>query len=138
MSNGIICQYCGQPSKIVTGDVFYERRDLALLKYHWCEACDARVGCHRPGTYVRINGIKKHSDGTLPMGQLANKQLRRFRQRAHELFDVMWKKEGYSRRIAYLWLSRVVSLPLDQAHIGDFNIEQCKLVIEACKARGNK
>ena len=129
--NPVICPYCGNPSKLVSGDTIYtERRDLALLKYYRCVPCDAHVGCHKPGTFVYIGNKKINSDGSLPMGQLADAQLRAARQVAHAVFDPIWRDAGTPRRAAYDWLARQMGLPVERTHIAEFDLAQCRRVVE--------
>ena len=131
-----ICPYCGNPSRIVSGDAIYPHRlDLALLKFHRCEPCDAYVGCHRPGAYVWVHGVKFTSDGTLPMGRLANSELRRAKMAAHTAFDPIWREGGTPRRIAYDWLAKQLGIHLDDTHIGEFDLAQCQRVVEICRQK---
>ena len=47
---------------------------------------------------------------------------------------VFWKgKEKRTRRWAYEWLAGEMGLSKDVTHIGMFNVEQCKQVIQICK-----
>lgn len=129
--NPVTCPYCGNPSKLVSGAAIYpNRRDLALLKYHRCVPCDAHVGCHKPGAFMFAGNKKITSDGSLPMGQLANAELRAARQAAHAAFDPRWREQQTPRRIAYDWLARQLGLPLDQTHIAEFDLAQCRRVVE--------
>ena len=50
----------------------------------------------------------------------------------------MWKGGAIHRRTAYDWLSRRMGLPMDQTHIGMFDVEQCKRVVEICAAQNNQ
>lgn len=91
-----------------------------------CKPCDAYVNCHK-GT-------------TKPLGRLANVDLRYYKRIAHESFDPLWEtaiKKGRtkkeSRGAAYKWLSISMNIKPENTHIGMFNIEQCKKVIELCK-----
>jgi len=79
--------------------------------------CDAYVGCQK--------GTKK------PLGRLANPELRFWKKQAHEKFDKLWKGGIMNRSRAYTWLSRTLNIPLDECHIGMFDIEQCKAVCNA-------
>ena len=134
MTSPVICPYCGNCAKVVNGDAIYPQRlDLALLKYHLCERCDAYVGCHLPGTYIWVGGRKVASDGTLPMGRLANSELRRAKRAAHEVFDPLWRDTGTPRRAAYQWLANAMGLHIDNTHIGEFDLAQCRRVVEICR-----
>jgi hypothetical protein len=79
-----------------------------------------------------VNGRKVTSDGALPMGRLANRELRAAKQQAHAAFDPIWRETGTSRRVASIWLSEALGLALDKTHIGEFDLAQCRRVVEVC------
>lgn len=122
------CPYCDQDAELVTGDaIFHLRHDLSA-KYFWrCEPCDAHVGCHAPGAVV--HGSLK-SDGTLPLGTLANRELRQARTRVHNAFDWVWRTGRLHRTSAYAWLAGRLDIPINSCHIGTFDLETCNRVIE--------
>jgi hypothetical protein len=124
----VLCDYCEQPAELVTGAVMYPRRpDLAGRMFHRCTPCGAWVGCHEAG-----NGPAPR-DGTVPLGRLANAELRDWKGRAHAAFDPLWKGRLMRRRAAYLWLARKLGLDLEQCHIGMFQVHQCKAVVEVAR-----
>lgn len=91
-----------------------------------CKPCDAWVGVHR--------GTDK------ALGRLANKELRDWKVEAHKYFDPLWQRkmqQGYSktqaRRMAYGWLAEKMGISIKVAHIGMFDVNQCKQVVELCK-----
>lgn len=130
-----VCPYCEQPAMLVTGKVVYSHRpDLADLMFWLCAPCDAYVGCHKKGSYVWENNVKIVSDGTLPLGRLADKELRKWKSATHTVFDAMWKQRGWRRVEGYRWLARQLKLNMSQCHIGLFDIETCKKAIEVAKA----
>lgn len=118
----ITCQYCNQHAKLVRGDVIYpHREDLASLFFWHCAPCDAFVGTH------------KNSPNHAPLGILANKNLRAMKKRAHAAFDPLWMTKKYmSRSESYKWLAGQLGLTKDECHIGMFNEETCKKVIDTC------
>jgi hypothetical protein len=117
-----ICPYCGKPSEKVTGKEIYPRLDhLHGKTFYRCKPCDAYVGCH-PGTEK-------------PLGSPANRHLRLARSQAHDVFDRRWKG-GLSRSAAYAWLAKKLRIPVDQCHIGQFDLARCQKVIEVCKDEG--
>lgn len=121
-----ICPYCAAESKLVTGaDLYPHRADLADLRFWQCKPCDAYVGCHK-----KESG---QGDGTQPLGRLANAELRRAKSQAHAAFDPRWKMRTMSRSKAYAWLARELGLPVDRTHIGDFDVETCRRVVEICR-----
>lgn len=116
----ISCQYCNQPAQLLRGSELHRGRDDLSEQFFWvCRPCDAWVGCH------------PRSDR--PLGTLAQLSLRRWRSRAHELFDPLWRREPKKRSQRYRWLADRLGIHPDQCHIGMFTIEQCKKVVEICK-----
>lgn len=123
------CPYCGALSVLCTGlDVYPHRRDLWAKRFYRCPQClDAWVGCHPPAS-AEGGG---QGDGTVPLGRLANAEERSAKQAAHSAFDYLWKDGLMKRRQAYAWLSRELGLQASDCHIGMFDIDQCKRVVDA-------
>lgn len=123
------CQYCNAISKVVQGGVLYGAgHKLSHKEFYYCEPCEAWVGMH---------DINKK-----PFGTLAKSDLRKKRVLAHAEFDKVWKAkilEGYSktaaRQEAYEWLSKSLDIPINQCHIGFFNVGECNKTIAVCKAK---
>ncbi len=117
--NNPTCPYCGQVSELVGGDVIYPHRpDLSKKLFYRCEPCDARVGVHA---------------GTLkPLGRLANAELRSWKMKAHSAFDPIWLSKRMKRKQAYIWLSKELGINVHNCHIGMFDIDTCKQVVEVC------
>lgn len=127
------CPYCGQPSLLVDGTVIYpHRHDLAQKKFYQCSPCDAYVGCHPKAA---PNGMGGFGDGTVPLGRLANAELRRAKAAAHAAFDPLWRFDGMRRRDAYGWLAKALGIPTQDCHIGLFDVTQCEAVISVVKAK---
>lgn len=111
----VICDYCGTAAELVDSKVIYGRSyGMAYL----CPKCGAYVGCHA-GT-------------TRPLGRLADAKLREWKKRAHAAFDPIWQSNTLTRRQAYSWLAGKMGLPVEQTHIGYFNVAQCKEVVRLC------
>ena len=112
------CPYCGNNAELKTGHHVYPHRpDLSHLKIWACTPCDAWVGTH------------KNSPDHKPLGRLANAELRRAKMAAHAAFDPIWKSGQMSRRKAYSLLAEKMGLPKLKAHIGEFDVDQCKQVV---------
>ena len=112
----VICDYCSHE------DMFTDSAEIYGKSYgmvYLCRGCGAYVGVHK--------GTDK------PLGRLANKELRQYKMAAHSEFDPIWKSHKMSRPSAYKWLSKQMQIPTSQAHIGMFNLEECKYVIKICK-----
>ena len=87
-------------------------------------ACDSYVRV-QPGTKV-------------PMGTMANGELRRLRTEAHWNFDQLYKRGYMTKEDAYRWLATILCVPLNQAHIGMLGEYYCKKVIEESKILLNR
>jgi hypothetical protein len=112
---GLACPYCDKPSKLVDSIIVYKVRSYGMI-YH-CVDCDAYCGVHK-GT-------------TTALGRLANKELRHWKKEAHAVFDLLWKGLGLkSRNEAYAWLSKKMNISPELTHIGMFDVDDCKKVVD--------
>ena len=117
-----VCPYCEEDSKLVSGsDVWPGRSDLYDLKIWECKPCKSRVGC------------KKNTD--IPLGSLANPELRLIRRRAHESFDPIWKSARVSRSKAYADLADYLKLGTSECHIGMMREGMCQRVIDYARGK---
>lgn len=121
------CPYCGSEAKLTDSGKIYSR------SYGWAwvcaryPQCDSYVGCH-PGTAE-------------PLGRLADATLRKAKQEAHTAFDPLWKgrvardrcSKKQARNSAYRWLAKQLGISKDDCHIGQFDVETCRRVVEICK-----
>ena len=73
-----------------------------------------------------------HPDGR-PLGIPANAETKQWRMKAHEASDGLWKSGRMGRNEAYVWLAEQIGLSRDDCHIGRFDIEQCKRIVETCE-----
>lgn len=116
----VICQYCGQAAKLVTGEIIYpSRKDLHANKFYHCKPCDAYVGCHK-GT-------------TQPFGTLSNSELRFARRKAHLHFDGVWKSGNLTKGQAYKHLAKLLNIDSRDCHIGMFDLDTCRNVVTLVK-----
>ncbi len=118
MARKVICDYCGRPAEFVDSKIIYGK---SYGMIYLCRHCMAYVGVH------------KGSDA--PLGRLANAELRYWKKRAHAVFDPLWKRGRFRghRGAAYGWLAQKMRLPMEQTHIGMFDVAQCKQVINIIK-----
>lgn len=117
----MICDYCHGEAQLVGGDTIYPHRpDLRTKAFYLCRLCDAYVGCH-PGT-IR------------PLGRLANAELRHAKIEAHKAFDPLILAHT-SRSAAYRWLAKQLGINKHDCHIGMFDVETCRRVMEICNGR---
>ena len=118
----INCPYGGAQAYLRPASVIYGGHAVPGAKLYVCgnyPACDSYVAAHR--------------STQLPMGTLANKNLRRERQAAHAAFNQLWKSGLMTKRQAYLWLQAKLDLPECEAHIAKFSEGRCHLVVDLCE-----
>lgn len=126
------CPYCRSDVALATGaQVYPQRPELADRQIWRCVSCDAHVGCHKAGArVVGRGGTVILSDGTLPMGSLANAELRAARVETHRLMDTLSHAPAcMSRAEAYAWMARLLELPLEEAHVAALSFEACVKVM---------
>jgi hypothetical protein len=133
---GSVCPYCWkEPTFFPTSSHVYGKDYGPIVQ---CETCGALVGCHDKTRIAK--------------GRLGNRTLRQLKKAAHENFDPLWrdrfplakKKNGgkgriiHSRNAAYKWLSNVLGIPRNFAHIGMLSEEECREAIRQCKRKFEK
>jgi hypothetical protein len=115
-----ICPYCGKPAELVSEEEWYGRVYDNLGRPRWaCRSCDASVGTHPDGS---------------PLGSLANRELRQARMDAKDHLQQLFP----NRKELYAWLSQQMGLSRRQCHVGMFNLEQCRRVVELCREENLK
>jgi hypothetical protein len=90
--------------------------------------------CRDCGAYV---GLHPHTD--IPLGTLANEELRRARNLCKPPFETLWKSEKMTRSQAYIALAEHLGLETEQCHFAWFDIDQCRKAKEwaIAQLRGN-
>ena len=125
------CPYCGGKAHLRDASSIYHN-NRRKGKIYICENfpnCDSYVGCHK--------------NTTKPLGRMANKKLRTMKSKAHYYFDPLWKNKVFSRNKslshnrtrAYQWLAEQLGLPESKCHIGLFDVDMCRKVIQICKRK---
>lgn len=118
------CPYCHalavkRPASFIYGDKTHDQDAFVYVCPRY-PACDSYVAAHK---------------GTgLPMGTLANGDLRHMRILAHQAFNRLWMEGYMEKREAYRWLQLQLHLPESMAHIAMFSEYLCGRVIELCEA----
>lgn len=123
---GVICPYCVKPAVLADSAEVYGGRSYGMI---WlCRPCNAYVGVHKDN--------KNH----IPLGRLANAELREWKKKAHTAFDPLWKakieRDGCSktkaRNAGYAWLAGQLGIKVKRCHIGMFDVDACKAVVDVC------
>ena len=123
----VMCDYCQGPTEFVPDSEVYSRSYGNMV--YLCRPCKAWVGVHK-GTRV-------------PLGRLANEQLRKLKMETHALLDPLWRHamrhrgwtQSQARNAAYGWLAKSMRIDRAQCHVGMFDEDQCIQAIAICKAR---
>ncbi len=121
----VLCSYDYTPAELIDSkEIYGQSYGMIWL----CRKCGAYVGTHK-------------TDNS-PLGTLANHELRRWRSLAHTVFDPLWQdkleRDGIGKRQArlwaYQWLANELGISTDDCHIGMFDIDMCKRVVNICEA----
>lgn len=108
------CIYC-KSEVIFTSNVDVYGKKYGNGKCYKCTNCDAYVGVH--------------SGTNIPLGRLANKELRALKKSAHALFDPQWKEGKKKRGQAYEDLAKHLGIPKRECHFGWFDKETLEKAI---------
>jgi hypothetical protein len=106
---------CGRPVEIVHHTDIYGRVYGEWPWMYRCAACDASVGMH-PFTNI-------------PLGTLADKELRRARKLCKQPFEQVWQGGRMSRTDAYQRLAWHLGIKVEQCHFGLFDAHQCRIAM---------
>ena len=109
------CPYCGHDVVLTTNDEIYGKT-YGDGKVYLCRNCRASVGCH-PGT-------------TIPLGRMANNELKRLKKLAHTYFDQTWKTKKCNRNKCYQILANKIGIPVKECHFGWFDGPQLHQAIK--------
>jgi hypothetical protein len=108
-----ICPYCGGNVSLKDSSIIYH--GVSYGNVYICEnygqTCSAFVGVHK-GTII-------------PLGTIADYDLRQLRKECHSHFDKLWKEGKMTRKEAYHWLHQSMNLSKRQAHIAKFDTKLC-------------
>jgi hypothetical protein len=109
------CPYCGKDASLVHASVMYRNKSQRWLWYCGCVPGGAIVGCH--------------DVSTVPLGTLANQELRQLRILVHRHLDTLWQSNKLTRNDTYRILAKKLKLKHKNCHIAMFNIDQCNNAI---------
>lgn len=102
----VTCSYCSS-DVIYTSNAAIYGKEYGNGRVYKCTGCDAYVGVHT-GTDI-------------PLGRLANRELRQLKKKCHSLFDPAWKGKKVKRRQAYSILAFKLGIPVHECHFGWFD-----------------
>lgn len=116
-----VCPYCGRTAAFKDSSVIYGRSYGRVWICPGWPGCDSYVGVHR-GTRI-------------PLGRMANAELREAKKNAHAVFDGWWKARGMKRSKAYKALAEMLGIRMSDCHIGMFDVQQCCDVLRVINER---
>lgn len=108
----VICPYCNKEAVWCENKAIYGRNYGKSYMCYYCADCNAYVGCH--------------NNTRMPLGTMANKELREWRRKAHAVIDPLWKFGKYRRGAVYAKLAKHFGR---EVHVGESDIETCKQII---------
>lgn len=121
------CPYCGGIAvKRKASFLFGESANT----YEYYYVCSHYPSCN---SYVAA-----HEKTGLPMGMLANGDLRNLRIRAHKALDRIWQNGFMTKNQAYKWLQAKLDLPENEVHIAKFGEYRCRETISLCNRAFSK
>lgn len=118
VSVNLICPYCKKDAKWCENKEIYGKNyGRSYMCWH-CADCNAYVGCH--------------NNTTDPLGTMADKETRKWRQKAHQVLDPIWRNHRMKRGDVYAILQNHFGFPV---HVAQSDIEMCKKIIKICKKK---
>lgn len=121
-NNQIRCPYCGAVARYQSADGIYRDNSRNVMLY----VCPNYPECD---SYVRV-----HEGTKIPVGSMANRELRGLRKEAHDYFNKLYLNGYMSKDEAYRWLADIIcTTDMANAHIGNMSDYYCRLVIEKSK-----
>lgn len=120
----IWCPYCGRKAVLRSASYVYGEKSIKPERHLYvCSGypayCDAYVGAH------------EHN--LMPLGTMADGELRHLRIEAHYALDAVWKRGYMTRKGAYVWLANKMNLREKDMHIGLFSYYCCQESIRICR-----
>lgn len=88
--------------------------------------------------YPKCRATHGAHDNGKPYGIPANSATKEWRMMAHADFDMLWKgdKKVMSRKDAYHWLQKAMGIEkAEDAHIGKFDVQQCRRLLGLVQLR---
>lgn len=115
------CHYCGpeHPVLLVNNEEIYGREYGDWPYAYLCPSCESYVGLH--------------PDTDIPLGTLANKQLREARKTNKSIFQSMMLHFGLSRTSAYETLAHELGIPTEECHWAWFDLNRCEKAGQICQ-----
>jgi len=120
----VLCPECGAPM-VLRYTKKFRYKDGSPRPFFGCSQfpdCKASHGAHPDGK---------------PLGRPGTPEEKKARHEAHLVFDAMAERLGLSKKARYKWLQVKINLPAEQAHIGNFGVEECGKLIALCETEAS-
>lgn len=111
------CEHCGGIVTVENNSIIYSKEYGHYPWIYYCNWCSASVGMH---PYTNI-----------PLGTLANREIKEARKDSKASFFKYVKVSGYSRSACYAHLSKALSISPKETHFGLFDVERCNAAKQA-------
>jgi hypothetical protein len=118
------CPLCGCNVTLIRNDAIYGQIYGGWPFAYRCD--DESADC---GAFVGL-----HPDTDIPLGTLADRDLRAARSSAKGAWQRLSANEGWSRSKAYRWLASALEIDADTCHFGWFDLDLCQTAEMACLA----
>lgn len=96
-----------------------------------------RAGDGTPAGYVLVplDVLQRCRDTAIPLGTLADEELRRARKVCKQPFERVWQSGLMTRTEAYTRIAKHLDIPIEQCHFGLFDERQCYVALNWAVAR---
>jgi len=109
----ILCRYCGGSVRVAHHSEIYNGKSYGTWPWvYLCPDCGAHVGIHQ--------------DTDIPLGILADSDLRRSRAGCKGPFERLHQVKRLTRSEAYGLLAKKLGIPIEECHFGWFDTAMCK------------
>lgn len=110
------CPKCGKEGEWLDNQKVYGKRYGKSYMCYYCRDCDTYVDCH--------NNTRQ------ALGNMADKETRQARMRAHRVIDPLWQSGKYKRKTVYLRLKEAFGY---EVHVSQASKELCEDIIKTAK-----
>lgn len=115
--------FCGSPAHLRDNSILYGGKSYGNGKAYICDRfpeCRGSVGVHPNGK---------------PLGIIPDQETKGLRRQLHATVDHLWQNRPYQQRKkargkVYGWLRRITGMSAEECHIGNFDAETCRWVLQ--------
>lgn len=115
-----ICRYC--QGTVIIANNSYIYNGTSYGDYPWIYVCTSCKAC-----------IGMHPETDIPLGTLANAELRKVRMEVKNKFNPLWQGRKMSRTEAYQRLAKAMGISQSKCHFGMFDLKECYKAMSALR-----